>query len=198
MEIEREHEKAERERNLKEISDIKSAVFSVLQDPQKREIVEQKMTSNLGTAQLGTLLTSDENLAATIGSYYDMKYDDTASLKSSSSIDSSFLFEGSIAPSADTNHHRSLEEIAYDGAVLRSGIIFGVDLGKTKLRERREGLERLTATVISYKHPYFTAKYDNGETEDLTLNEILQHLPSQVSSSVHDGDQEDLPEMNIK
>ena len=192
MEIDRARERDERERQLKEISELKNVVLNALQDPEKRATVQRKVASGFGGLKLAQIFGGKDGPDGTIGGYED-DYDDNASVQSGSSANSSALAGsvGSAAESLYANPHRSQDEIALRGVEMRSGSVFGVELGKAKIRGRQEGFEWLSATVISYKHPYFTVKYDNGETEDLTLNEVQQMMIFDNHSHMDDIQGED-------
>jgi len=193
MEVERTRERDEREKQLKEISELKDVVLNALQDPEKRATIQRKVASGFGGLQLAQIFGDKGAPDGTVGGYED-DFDDNASLQSGSSVNSSVL-AGSVSSAAESlyaNPHRSQDELALQGVEMRSGSVFGVDLGKSKLRGRQEGFEWLSATVMSYKHPYFTVKYDNGETEELTLNEVQQMMASddqaEGNAGVHDDD----------
>ena len=47
-----------------------------------------------------------------------------------------------------------------------------MELGKTKAKPKREGTETIQGVVVSYKKPYFTVLYDDGDEDFLTLAQV--------------------------
>jgi hypothetical protein len=175
MEVEREREREERERQLVEISELKDVVLHALQDPEKRALVQSKAGGKVG-ALLSLLGGAAESKEEPIDDDDD---DDGDSVYSGSSVANSVALGGSIGSARDelyANQNTTIDEAARSGKELTAGVVFGVELGGTALRGRREGLEWVTASVVSYKHPYFSVLYDSGETEYLTLGEVQAQL----------------------
>jgi WD40 repeat protein len=184
MEAERDRERDERERQLKEIADLKDVVLSALQDPEKRAMVQGQQA---GSGRIGKLLgvlgsgggggggktprgnDDDDDDAA------DYDDDDDSAYSGDSDAASSALGEsvGDAAEDIYSPQNLSPEETARSGREVATGRVFGIDLGKTQLQGRRDGIETANAVVKSYKHPYFTVVYDgSGEAEYLTLGEV--------------------------
>jgi len=188
MEVEREREREERERQLLEISELKDVVLHALQDPEKRAMVQSKAASG---GKVGALLSilggSAESKEEPFDDYDDEddEDDDNDSVYSGSSVANSLALGGSVGSAADDLYalqNATIEEEARSGKELNSGVVFGVDLGRTEMRGRREGQKWITARVVSYKHPYFSVLYDSGETEYLTLGEVQAQLNADAKS----------------
>ena len=77
MEIDRARERDERERQLKEISELKNVVLNALQDPEKRATVQRKVASGFGGLKLAQIFGGKDGPDGTIGGYED-DYDDNA------------------------------------------------------------------------------------------------------------------------
>jgi len=184
MEVEREREREERERQLLEISELKDVVLHALQDPEKRALVQSKAASG---GKVGALLSilggSTESKEEPFDDYEDD--DDNDSVYSGSSVANSLALGGSVGSAADDLYalqNATIEEEARSGKELTAGVIFGVELGRTELRGRREGQKWITARVVSYKHPYFSVLYESGETEYLTLGEVQAQLSADAKA----------------
>jgi hypothetical protein len=173
MEVDREREREDRERQLREISELKDVVLSALQDPEKRAAVQQHASSG----KVGQLLSF---LGSNGGGRNEVKdgdsdYDDNDSVYSGSSSAGSSALEGSVGSAAGEAfgaQNMSTTDAARSGKEVKTGVVFGVQLGRTQLRSRRDGIEWVNSTVMSYKHPYFSVKTDTGEIEYLTLGEV--------------------------
>ena len=177
MEVEREREREERERQLAEIAELKDVVLHALQDPEKRAGLQAQQRGKVGQllSLIGVSAPRDEVKDLEDGDYDD----DLESVYSGSSAASSALAGsvGSAAEAVGASLNQTAEEAARSGKEIVSGTVFGISLGRTKLRGGwRDGIEWVTAVVTSYKHPYFTVQYETGETEYLTLVEVQQQL----------------------
>jgi len=173
MEVDREKEREDRERQLREISDLKDVVLTALQDPEKRAAVQH----HAGSGKVGQLLSlfgSGKGQELKDGED-DSDYDDeNDSVYSGSSAASSALggSVGSAAGEVYGSQNMSTTEAARSGKEVTSGVVFGIALGRTQLKDQRNGIEMVGSTVMSYKHPYFKVELDNGEVEYLTLGEV--------------------------
>jgi hypothetical protein len=183
MEVEREREREERERQLAEIAELKDVVLHALQDPEKRAVLQSQQKGKVG--QLMDLIGAEAPATHSENDLEGGYDDDSASVYSGSSAASSALAGsiGSAAEAMGASLNQTAEEAARSGKEMVSGLVFGVSLGRTKLRGRREGIEWVTAVVKSYKHPYFTVQYETGETEYLTLGEVQQQLEADTEAA---------------
>jgi WD40 repeat protein len=176
MEVDRERERNDRERQLQEISELKDVVLTALQDPEKRAAVQQ----HAGSGKVGQLLSIFRSEEHKDEDDYDDEEDDNDSVYSGSSAGSSALggSVGSAAGEVFGSRNQSIVEAARSGKEVTSGVVFGIELGRTQLRAKRDGIEMVESTVITYKHPYFTVQLDNGEVEYLTLGEVEAQMDS--------------------